>query len=60
MVKIKLDMEKCNGCAACVEVCPFGVFKIYKKKAVVVNPDRCLLCMACEAECPYNAIKVIQ
>ena len=60
MVKIEIDLEKCDGDGTCVDVCPVEVFEIKDGKAVAVRPDECLVCMACEVQCPNNAIKVIE
>jgi len=60
MVEIKVDIDKCDGCATCVDVCPVGLFKINEGKSNVVNVDECLVCRACEAQCPNNAIEIIE
>ena len=60
MVEIKIDLDKCNGCGTCVDVCPVEVFEISEGKSVVVNLDECLVCMACETQCPNSAIEVIE
>ncbi len=51
-----VDLEKCEGCGSCAEVCPADVFEIEDKKAKVVRPDDCLDCGACAEECPTQAI----
>ena len=60
MVEIKIDVEKCDGCGTCVDVCPVEVFEISEGKSVVVNLDECLVCMACEVQCPNSAIEIIE
>lgn len=60
MVKIEIDLEKCDGCGTCVDVCPVEVLEVKDGKAVAVRPEECLVCMACEVQCPNNAIKVIE
>jgi NAD-dependent dihydropyrimidine dehydrogenase PreA subunit len=60
MVEIKIDIEKCNGCGTCVDICPVEVFEIKDEKSVVVNLDECLVCRACEVQCPDNAIEIIE
>ncbi len=55
---IKINKEKCDGCGNCVEACPFGVFEIEKKKAVVKHPEKCRKCRACMSACPNNAIEM--
>jgi NAD-dependent dihydropyrimidine dehydrogenase PreA subunit len=60
MVEIKVDVEKCDGCGVCFDVCPVEVFEIREDKSIVVNPDECLVCRACEVQCPNNAIEIIE
>jgi len=60
LVEIKIDLDKCNGCGTCVDVCPVEVFEISEGKSVVVNLDECLVCMACEVQCPDAAIEIIE
>ena len=58
--QILLDLNKCNGCLKCVEICPFGVFKAEVDEVTVSNPQNCHLCLACEIQCPTKAIKIIE
>ena len=60
MVKIEIDLEKCDGNGTCVDVCPVEVFELKEGKAAAVKPEECLVCMACEVQCPQGAIKVIE
>ena len=54
---IKINEQKCDGCANCVKVCPARVFKFNKnKKAVVANLANCLECSACFIVCEPDAI----
>ncbi len=50
----KVDLEKCNGCAKCVEVCPNGSVVIENEKAKVT--EECIDCGACSCDCPSQAI----
>jgi len=57
---------KCDGCAYCVDPCPFNAISLveYKneagqtKKRVVVDEMICKGCGTCQATCPKNAIFV--
>jgi NAD-dependent dihydropyrimidine dehydrogenase PreA subunit len=66
MVKVVVDLKKCNGDSVCVDVCPVAVFELQEvkgyegKKSVVVNNDACIVCRACEVQCPTQAITVTE
>ena len=60
VIEIKIDIEKCDGCGTCVDVCPVEVFEIKESKSVVVNLGACMYCRACEVQCPKNAIEIIE
>jgi heterodisulfide reductase subunit A len=49
--------EKCNGCGACVVVCPYKALYVDKetKKAVVIEAS-CTGCGNCGAQCKFDAI----
>jgi NAD-dependent dihydropyrimidine dehydrogenase PreA subunit len=55
-----VDTERCNGCTTCVEVCPKGVFDLYrvdgKQKSRVARMVDCEQCTACVKQCPERAI----
>jgi heterodisulfide reductase subunit A len=57
--------ESCDGCAYCVEPCPYQAITLleymYKgaiKKTVQVNPSACKGCGCCMATCPKKGIIV--
>ena len=58
VVTLRLNAGLCNGCGACVNVCPHGVFEIENRKAVIIDMDACMECGACAINCPANAIRV--
>jgi NAD-dependent dihydropyrimidine dehydrogenase PreA subunit len=58
MPKVTIDYKICSVAAACVDVCPVGVFKKEGKKVIVARPEDCIMCRACEASCPTGAVKV--
>lgn len=52
----KIDVEKCEGCGNCVNLCPGDVFEMQDDKALVVREGDCLDCGSCAEECPGRAI----
>lgn len=51
-----VNKEECIGCAACVEVCPFGAISMVDDKAV--GDDKCTACGACLEVCPVEALSL--
>ena len=51
----KVDIEKCDGCATCIDACPSGAISLVDSKAII-NEDECVDCGACGTECPNEAI----
>lgn len=56
---ITINLERCNGCGACLEVCPDGAIYLIEGKAVV-DEALCQECEACVAVCPTEAIEVAE
>jgi len=55
---LKLDVEKCIGCGACLAVCPHEVFALASSKAIIADLDACMECGACAKNCPVEALSV--
>lgn len=59
-----VDLEACQGCGVCVEVCPAKAIAMPKPEAgkkadkVSVDTEICIFCGACENVCPVDAMKV--
>lgn len=53
-----LDVEKCNGCAMCITVCPHNVFSIIDHRAMITKSSDCMECGACKRNCASGAIRV--
>jgi NAD-dependent dihydropyrimidine dehydrogenase PreA subunit len=53
---IKIDLEKCTGCANCMKVCLGGCYEYKSKKAHIKTLETCLECGACWYVCEANAI----
>lgn len=51
-----VDLEKCTGCAKCVDECPMETIKIEDDKAVI--SDECAECGLCIEVCPNNALSL--
>ncbi|HVO68199.1 MAG TPA: 4Fe-4S binding protein [Syntrophales bacterium] len=48
--------EKCNGCGACVHICPASAISGEKKKLHAIDASSCIECGACGRVCPQAAI----
>ena len=65
MFAINVDLEKCEGCGDCVEICPSEILTVVedggKKFAKVTgSEDDCIGCMACEDACEDGALTVTE
>ncbi len=49
--------ESCNGCGACVRLCPVGAIAGEKKNRHEVNSQLCIECGACGKICPVEAVR---
>lgn len=55
---LQLDVDKCNGCLVCQEVCPRGVLVVEGGKARIADQDACIECGACALNCRPGALTV--
>ena len=55
-----INLDKCNGCMICVDVCPMDVLRLDEvmKKPVIRYPEDCMTCYNCELGCPLDCIDV--
>jgi electron transport complex protein RnfB len=61
-----VDIEKCDGCGACMEVCPLDAIKLAcpvgaehsSKEVAVIDEDACTECGVCVEECPNGALHI--
>lgn len=52
---MQVEQELCQGCAACIDVCPTGALQMIDNTAHI-DPDMCTECYACLDACPAGAI----
>ena len=53
----KVDVERCTGCGACVDVCPTEAISLGNGRAVI-DASACTACGLCVQECPTDAISL--
>jgi len=58
MAAIWLDVTRCTGCGACVEVCPTGALTLVEGKAHL-DDTLCKGCEACIQACPTGALQPV-
>jgi len=51
-----IDPEACDGCMACLKVCPGDAIKGSKDEVHVINQERCLKCGSCLDICKMKAV----
>ena len=66
-VKATVDEKYCDGCALCVDVCPYNAITLVDKpgenggesgKTIVVNKAQCKGCGLCQGTCPKRGVYV--
>ena len=57
---VQIDGEKCTGCRACEEACPFKVIRFDAEKNKASKCDFCQGQPQCVAWCPVNALGVTE
>lgn len=54
---VKINIDKCRGCTACVKKCPVEAIRVRGGKAEILA-SRCIDCGLCMSECPFHAFYV--
>lgn len=67
-IKAQVISENCDGCALCLDVCPYNAISLLEVKAaeegaaptkcIDVNKAKCKGCGLCQATCPKNGVNV--
>jgi len=52
----EINMQQCNLCGLCVEVCKCGAIVIQNQVIVFTKAELCGWCTICEAVCPTGAL----
>jgi len=60
MYKVTIDVEKCDACESCVDICPVSVLAIVDGKAFPENEPDCEGCESCVEACPNSLITVTE
>lgn len=53
-----IEIDDCNGCERCVEVCPRDILMYSNNELSVINTIECSQCKLCEEACDIGAIKI--
>jgi len=56
-----LGIELCNGCQACIKICPAEAFTLDRKtEKPVLNLEKCIGCGLCVTACPKPGALVLE
>jgi Na+-translocating ferredoxin:NAD+ oxidoreductase RNF subunit RnfB len=55
----RIDSDKCVGCGACMDICPFRAL-LAVADTVKVNESACMGCGLCITPCPAEAIALVR
>ena len=64
-IKATVDKNNCDGCALCVDVCPYGAITLVENtseggsdRVIAVNKAKCKGCGLCQGTCPKRGVHV--
>ena len=54
------DTQRCEGCSACIVVCPAKALALEKdgKNRILIDDGACIGCFCCHEVCPAHAIRI--
>ncbi len=55
---VRISMEECTGCEACVDACPYEMMLFNDDKQIATKCDMCDGNAACASACPHGVISV--
>jgi NAD-dependent dihydropyrimidine dehydrogenase PreA subunit len=61
LLRVELDLGRCEGRAICEQVCPKNCYEIDSKlhKARILKDSECVQCGACIVQCPEDALAFV-
>ncbi|OCC15202.1 CoB--CoM heterodisulfide reductase, subunit A [Dissulfuribacter thermophilus] len=65
-IKANVNPQKCDGCALCIDVCPFNAISLVETrdengdihKSININKAQCKGCGLCQGTCPKEGVNV--
>ncbi len=64
-IKATVDKTNCDGCALCIDVCPYGAISLVESsdegtsnRIIAVNKAKCKGCGLCQGTCPKRGVAV--
>jgi NADH:ubiquinone oxidoreductase subunit F (NADH-binding) len=58
LVSYHIDADRCNGCGACLRVCPEGAITGKPKELHVLDQELCVQCGSCFSACPVKVAAI--
>ena len=67
-VKAEVDLDYCDGCALCLDVCPYNAISLVERepaeegaavtRSIAINKAQCKGCGLCQGTCPKRGVAV--